>query len=220
MKAMLLAAGRGERMMPLTKDKPKCLLEINGKTLIDYHLQHLAEAGFKEVVINVSYLGELIQSSLGDGSQYDLQINYSVEDSPLETGGGICKALPLLGSEPFLVISTDVFTDFNFKNLKLHDQALAHLIMVDNPPHRGNGDFYFINDKLNLEQGTKLTYSGMGLYHPAMFADYPIHHFKLVDVLIPLIKNNKISAEYFSGKWIDVGTPERLKKLNNNQWSL
>lgn len=227
MKAMILAAGRGERMRPLTDHTPKPLLKVGGKPLIVWHLERLAKAGFKEIVINHAHLGEQIETALGNGSQWDLSICYSPEQIALETAGGIVKALPLLGNEPFLVVNGDTFTEVDFAQLKLNPNNLAHLVLVDNPPQHPNGDFAIeihenkANDiKIGVLQNKgshMLTFSGIGVYHPDLFAGVvqggPI---KLAPLLRLAISEGKATGEYYQGVWHDIGTPERLINLENS----
>lgn len=220
MKAMILAAGRGERMRPLTDHTPKPLLKVGGKPLIVWHLERLAHAGFKDVVINHAHLGEQIEAALGDGSQWGLRIQYSPEKIALETAGGIANALPLLGSEPFLVINGDTFTQLDFANIKLTPNNLVHLVLVDNPPQHSQGDFVYDNGVLKNDDTennatSKLTFSGVGVYHPSLFAS--VQHgepAKLAPLLRQAIANNKASAEHYQGAWHDIGTPERLAALD------
>lgn len=220
MKAMILAAGRGERMRPLTDHTPKPLLKVGGKALIVWHLENLAKAGFNEVVINHAHLGSQIEAVLGDGSQWDLQISYSPETVALETAGGIANALPLLtqnGSQmqPFLVVNGDTFTDIDFAKIQLAPNMLAHLVLVNNPPQHPNGDFA-IEAGMLMNQGEPMhTFSGVGVYHPSLFA--PIkrgNSAKLAPLLRQAIAENKASAQYYQGVWHDIGTPERLQALN------
>ena len=220
MKAMILAAGRGERMRPLTDHTPKPLLKVGGKALIAWHLENLAKAGFKEVVINHAHLGSQIEAALDDGSQWGLQINYSPEQKALETAGGIAYALPLLtqnGSEnaPFLVVNGDTFTDIDFANIQLPANMLAHLMLVDNPPQHSQGDFS-IDNGLLINQGEPMhTFSGVGVYHPNLFASIKRGDAaKLAPLLRQAIAENKATAQYYQGVWHDIGTPERLQALN------
>lgn len=215
MKAMILAAGRGERMRPLTDNCPKPLLKIAGQPLIVHHLQRLREAGVQQVVINHAYLGRQIEATLGDGQQYGVQIEYSPEpEGALETGGGIFQALPLLGAEPFILINGDVFTDYPLSNLPqtLPANCLAHLVLVNNPEHHPRGDFVLqqgliINDELQ----PRLTYSGIGLYRPALFAACQAGRFPLAPLLYQAIAQAQLRGEhYVVGYWSDVGTPARL----------
>lgn len=222
MKAMILAAGRGERMRPLTDHTPKPLLKVGGKPLIVWHLERLALAGFKEVVINHAHLGEQIEAALGDGSQWGLHIQYSPEKVALETAGGIANALSLLGSEPFLVVNGDTFTEVNFANIKLTPNNLAHLVLVDNPPQHSQGDFVYDNgvlknDDTENKANSKLTFSGVGVYHPSLFVSVQRGDpAKLAPLLRQAIAENRASAEHFQGVWHDIGTPERLATLDKH----
>ena len=214
MKAMILAAGRGERMRPLTDSCPKPLLEVGGHRLIEYHIRGLVSSGITNIVINHAYLGNQIEAYLGDGSRYDAQILYSPETEALETGGGIFKALPLLGDSPFALVNGDVWTDFDFADLPAEINSVAHLVMIANPEHNPIGDFS-LDDKLLHQSGeNKLTYSGIGVYHPDLFAECSAGRFPLAPLLKNAMDKNKISGEYFSGAWVDVGTPERLRDLD------
>lgn len=217
MKAMILAAGRGERMRPLTDHTPKPLLQIGGKPLIIWHLERLSDAGFRDIIINHAHLGSQIEAALGNGQRWGLSIRYSAEMIALETAGGIANALPLLGEQPFLVVNSDVFTDMDFSKLKnaLHKDKLAHLILVDNPPQHPDGDFSLDNDQLTLHGARRLTFSGIAVYHPALFADVEQGHAaKLAPLLRLAISQGLASAEHYQGKWYDIGTPERLHDLN------
>ena len=216
MKAMILAAGRGERMRPLTDVTPKPLLEAGGKPLIVWHIERLARAGFKELVINHAHLGGQIESALGEGSRLGVSIRYSPEVEALETAGGIANALPLLGDEPFLVVNGDIFCDYDFAVLPRELDALsAWLVMVDNPVHHPGGDFALREGKV-LEAGEhKLTFSGIGLYRPEMFAPIaPGAKAKLAPLLREQMAAGKVSGEHYRGFWLDVGTPERLRQLD------
>jgi MurNAc alpha-1-phosphate uridylyltransferase len=217
MKAMILAAGRGERMRPLTDHTPKPLLKVGGKPLIVWHLERLAKASFKEVVINHAHLGEQIEQALGDGSQWGLHIQFSPENVALETAGGIANALPLLGTEPFLVVNGDTFTEVNFGILKhaLQANIHAHLVLVNNPPEHPNGDFAIEAGMLKNKGEQMLTFSGVGLYHPDLFASIRCGQpAKLAPLLRNAIAENKATAEHYQGVWHDIGTPERLNALN------
>ena len=217
MKAMILAAGRGERMRPLTDHTPKPLLKVGGKPLIVWHLERLAKAGFKEVVINHAHLGEQIEQALGDGSQWGLHIQYSPEKIALETAGGIANALPLLGSEPFLVVNGDTFTEVNLGVLThvLQANNHAHLVLVKNPPQHPNGDFAIEAGRLKNIGEKMLTFSGVGVYHPDLFASVVRgESAKLAPILRQAIAENKATAEYYQGVWHDIGTPERLNMLD------
>jgi MurNAc alpha-1-phosphate uridylyltransferase len=215
MKAMILAAGRGERMRPLTDHTPKPLLKVGGKPLIVWHLERLAQAGFKDVVINHAHLGAQIEEALRDGAQWGLHIQYSPEKVALETAGGIANALDLLGDKPFLVVNGDVFTDMNFSQIDWVHGQLAHLVLIDNPPQHLEGDFVFEAGKIKLDGKVKLTFSGVGIYHPELFSDIkrgaPA---KLAPLLRQAIARGKATAQHFQGIWHDIGTPERLVALN------
>lgn len=215
MKAMILAAGRGERMRPLTDHTPKPLLEVGGKSLIIWHLERLAKAGFKEVVINHAHLGEQIEQALGNGSQWGLNIQYSPEKIALETAGGIANALPLLGDAPFLVVNGDTFSEIDFTALKLLPNHLAHLVLVDNPSQHPNGDFSIENGLLKNDGEHKLTFSGIGIYQPALFVDIVRGEpAKLAPLLRLAIVQNKATAQHYQGVWHDIGTPARLHDLD------
>jgi len=214
MHAMILAAGRGKRMRPLTDHTPKPLLEAGGKPLIVYHIERLVAASIEKIVINHAHLGHLIEAALGDGSRWGARILYSPEESALETGGGICQALPLLGPAPFLVVNGDIWTDIPFGRLHLAQGLLAHLVLVDNPPHNPGGDFA-LRDGFLSEQGShRYTYSGVGVYHPGLFRDCPPGAFPLAPVLRSAMGQALVSGEHHGGRWIDVGTPDRLQALD------
>lgn len=220
MKAMILAAGRGERMRPLTDHTPKPLLHVGGKALIVWHLENLAKAGFKEVIINHAHLGSQIESALGDGSNWNLHIRYSPEETALETAGGIANALPLLtdndaNRQPFLVVNGDIFTDMDFASIQLRPNMLAHLVLIDNPPQHPKGDFAIENAFLANTGLQMYTFSGVGVYHPDLFDGVSKGNpAKLAPLLRQAIEQSKASAEYYSGVWHDIGTPERLNALN------
>ncbi len=216
MKAMILAAGRGERMRPLTDHTPKPLLKVGGKSLIVWHLERLAAAGFKHVVINHAHLGEQIEAALGDGVAWGLHIQYSPEKIALETAGGIANAMHLLGDAPFLVVNGDVFTDIDFSVLKLAATDLVHLVMVDNPPQHAAGDFALRNGRLAADGSEKLTFSGVGIYHPKLFADItPGEAAKLAPLLKAAMMQGLVSGSHHRGIWHDIGTPERLQALDS-----
>lgn len=215
MRAMILAAGRGERMRPLTDTTPKPLLAVGGQPLIHYHLQALAAIGVKQVVINHAHLGAQIEAALGNGSAYGVAIQYSPEAPPLETGGGIFKALPLLGAEPFLVINGDVWTDFPLQQLPQTIIGLAHLVLVTNPAHHPQGDFALEGGLATVDGTPRFTYSGIGLYKPEFFAGCSAGAFPLAPLLRRGMANGQISAEHYPGQWFDIGTPERLAQLDH-----
>ncbi|AZD38526.1 Nucleotidyl transferase [Pseudomonas chlororaphis subsp. aurantiaca] len=215
MKAMILAAGKGERMRPLTLTTPKPLIRAAGVPLIEYHLQALARAGFTEIVINHAWLGQQIEDHLGDGSRFGLSIRYSPEGEPLETGGGIFRALPLLGDEPFVVVNGDVWTDYDFRLLNRPLDALAHLVLVDNPAHHTAGDFILSNARVrDAEPGAQtLTYSGIAVLHPDLFQGCTPGAFKLAPLLRKAMADGQVSGERLQGHWVDVGTHERLAEV-------
>lgn len=216
MRAMILAAGRGERMRPLTDHTPKPLLEIANKPLISYSLLALKKIGISEVIINVSYQAEQIKQTLGDGSRYGIKIIYSVEPTLLETGGGIYQALPLLGNEPFIVLSADIFTDYPLEKLPKNLNDLAHLVLVNNPEYHAKGDFGLNNNnRITLDAEKKFTYASFGVLHPNLFANCQPGIFRLTEVLIPAINAKQVSGEIYHGEWNNLGTPEDLQNLNN-----
>lgn len=215
MKAMVLAAGRGERMRPLTDHTPKPLLIAGGKPLIAWHLEALARAGIREVIVNLSWLGPQIRAALGDGAAFGVQIQYSEEGSPpLETGGGIFHALPLLGPAPFLVVNGDTFTDIDLSALRLSAAADARLVMVSNPPQHPQGDFVLEGERLLAGPGPALTYSGIGIFSPALFAGCQEGRFPLLPLLKRAIAAGRLQGQQHTGQWLDIGTPERLAALN------
>lgn len=236
---MILAAGRGERMRPLTDTTPKPLLEVAGKPLVAWHLEKLAAMGIQEVVINIAYLGERIVQALGDGARFRLRIRYSREGQPsLETGGGLLQALPLLGPEPFLLVSADVWTDFDFAELPREPAGVAHLLLVDNPPHHPAGDFRLAADGLvrseaqaptGREEGATalpLTYAGLGVLRPQLLTGWRgvIGHapgaranpprFRLAPLLHSAARDGAVTGQCHDGRWTDVGTPQRLAELD------
>ncbi|MGQ7960770.1 N-acetylmuramate alpha-1-phosphate uridylyltransferase MurU [Pseudomonas sp. SP16.1] len=215
MKAMILAAGKGERLRPLTLHTPKPLVRAAGVPLIEYHLRALAGAGFDELVINHAWLGQQIEDHLGDGARFGLRIAYSAEGEPLETGGGIFKALPLLGDEPFLVVNGDIFTDYPFAELRRPLVGLAHLVLVDNPPHHAAGDFRLADGRVSDLDGVapSLTYSGLAVLSPALFAGCQPGAFKLAPLLRRAMGQGRVSGERYAGRWVDVGTHERLAEV-------
>lgn len=210
MNAMILAAGLGSRMRPLTNHTPKPLLKIGGKPLIVWHIERLRDAGFTQIVINVAYLGQQILDYLGDGSTFGVQLEFSDEqnEGALETAGGILKALPLL-SDTFLVVNGDVWTDYSFdSSYKLEENLLAKLILVKNPEHNLEGDFSLANTQ------EKYTFSGIGYYSKKMFEELEYGKQPLAPLLFKAIKENKLVTELYEGRWYDIGTPERLKSLD------
>jgi len=216
MKAMILAAGRGERLRPITDNIPKPLVEVKGKPLIQYHIEALVKAGFTELVINHAWHGEKIEQAIGDGSRFGATIQYSAEGTALETGGGIFKALPLLGDKPFLVVNGDIFTDYPFARLANQPIKLLHLVLVTNPPHNTKGDFSLHGDMLQRVNSTTYTFSGVGVYSPELFKDSQPGKFPLAPLLYQAIDMQVATGEYYDGLWEDVGTIERLNKLNQS----
>jgi len=217
MKAMILAAGRGERMRPLTDHTPKPLLVAGGKPLIVWHLERLAAAGFTEIVVNHAHLGQQIEATLGDGSPWGLHIQYSPEPpGALETAGGIATALPLLGEQPFLVVNGDVWCDWDFNRARHLADRPAHLVMVANPEHHAGGDFSLDGERVIYANGEQtLTYAGIGVFSPAFFADVqPGTIKKLRPLLDAAIRLGTLTGERFAGRWVDVGTPQRLTELD------
>ncbi|TCO82791.1 MurNAc alpha-1-phosphate uridylyltransferase [Plasticicumulans lactativorans] len=217
MKAMILAAGRGERMRPLTDHLPKPLLAVGGRALIEHHLLRLAAAGFTEVVINLGHLGHLLPQRLGDGSRYGLSITWSPEPpGALETGGGIHHALALLGDAPFLLVNGDVWTTQPLAPLRhaLAPADLAHLVLVDNPPQHPRGDFALAAGRVRAGEAPRLTYSGVAVLSPALFAGRAPGRYPLAPLLVAAMARDAVSGEHFRGDWRDIGTPERLAALD------
>lgn len=215
MRAMILAAGRGERMRPLTDHTPKPLLEIGGKALIVRHLERLAAAGIDDVVINLAWLGDRIRAALGNGAELGLPIRYSPEPpGALETAGGIRAALPLLGRDPFLVVNGDLWCDYPLDRLVGHaPRGRAHLVLVDNPEHHPGGDFALVDGEIRADREPRLTYSGIGVYRPELFAELSPGRRALRPVLDRAIADGQVSGEAYAGTWADVGSPERLEQL-------
>ena len=221
MKAMILAAGRGERMRPLSDEMPKPLLRAGGKPLIAWHIEALVRAGIRDIVINHARLGFMIEAALADGARYGATIRYSAEGEALETAGGIANALPLLGDEPFAVINGDIACDFDYARLPaiagaMRARALqAHLVLVPNPPHHPRGDFALRDGRVLAEGGAKRTFSGIGVYDPALFAGIARGtKAPLAPLLRAAMVEGAVSGELHAGRWTDVGTPERLAELD------
>jgi MurNAc alpha-1-phosphate uridylyltransferase len=214
MKAMILAAGRGERMRPLTDETPKALLRAGRKTLIEYHLESLQQAGITNVVINLAWLGDKLRTALGNGERYGVTIEYSHESpEALETGGGIFRALPLLGPEPFWVVNGDVHTDYAFGDGGLADADLGRLILVPNPDHNPSGDFALQNARIGNIAEDMYTYSGIAVLRPELFVGQEDGGFPLAPLLRSAADRDQLAGELHTGVWIDVGTPERLSKV-------
>ncbi|MDX1253044.1 MAG: nucleotidyltransferase family protein [Gammaproteobacteria bacterium] len=217
MKAMILAAGRGERMRPLTDHTPKPLLTAGGRCLIEYHIAALVGVGVTEIVINHAHLGAQIEATLGDGSRYGARILYSPEgETGLETAGGIFKALPLLGDGPFMVVNGDIWTDYPFQRLPREPEGLAYLVLVDNPPHHPKGDFALRVGKVTMpgEGDEALTFSGIGVYRLELFAGCVPGKFPLAPLLRKAMEVCQVTGEHYAGGWVDVGTPQRLRELD------
>ncbi len=229
--AMILAAGKGTRMRPLTLTTPKPLLPAAGKPLIEWHIERLVQAGFHTLVINHSWLGEQLERTIGNGSRWNITIHWSAEPKLLETGGGIRNALPMLGNEPFLVVNGDVFTDVDFSSLKVSSGKLAHLVMVPNPEHNPEGDFILRSGILNSVRENKIsrgrscdgsvagepfTFSGISILDPRLFANQTATAFPLAPLLKETMAKGQVSGELHTGYWLDVGTPERLKTLEED----
>ena len=232
MKAMILAAGHGTRMRPLTDHTPKPLLNVGNKPLVVWHIEKLKQAGFEDIIINIAWFGDQIPKALGDGSQFGVKLHYSDEqkEGALETAGGIIKALPLLcnedNDETFLVVNGDVWCDYTYSNKSpLKENDLAHLILVNNPEHNPEGDFALINEpthaqdnqqRVDVEGPTKYTFSGIGYYHPNLFKSLPQGKHPLAPILRNAMLNKQVSGEHFTGDWRDIGTPERLAQLDSD----
>ncbi len=222
MKAMILAAGRGERMRPLTDHCPKPMLFAGGKPLIVWHIERLARAGIRELVINHAHLGHMLEERLGDGSEWGVSISFSAEAEALETAGGIANALPLLGDAPFLVVNGDVYCALDYATfvaralMRFTQGRLAHIALVDNPPHHPEGDFALdASGQVLADGGSRLTFSGIGVYRPSLFAAVERgSKARLAPLLHTAIRNNQLSGEHFRGRWEDIGTPERLAALD------
>jgi MurNAc alpha-1-phosphate uridylyltransferase len=220
LKAMILAAGRGERLRPFTDRVPKALAPVAGRPLIAHLIARLAQSGFTELVVNVSHLGHVIEHELGDGSRYGVRIRYSREARALETGGGIAYALPLLGEAPFVVVNGDIYSDFDFGRLKhalaalARGERLAHLVLVDNPAHHPAGDFCLSGGRVATDGAPRLTFSGIGAYSPALFASVERGTRRPLSALLaPAMAAGHVAGEHHRGLWIDIGTPQRLAEL-------
>jgi MurNAc alpha-1-phosphate uridylyltransferase len=215
MKAMILAAGRGERMRPLTDSVPKPLLEAGGRCLIEYHLRALARGGITDVVVNHAHLGAQIEARLGDGARYGVRIDYSPEgETGLETGGGIFHALPLFGAAPFIVVNADIWTDYPFARLPRAPEAAAHLVLVPNPAHHPEGDFTLADSRVGNAAAPRHTYSGIGVYRREFFAGCAPGVFPLAPLLRAAADRGAVSGELYTGGWMDIGTPQRLQELD------
>ncbi|MBT8062435.1 MAG: nucleotidyltransferase family protein [Xanthomonadales bacterium] len=212
MRAMILSAGRGERLRPLTDTTPKPLVEVAGKPLLFYHLERLAGAGFREIVINLAHLGKQITDAVGDGSRWGLNVHYSQEpDGALETGGGIAQARPLLGTAPFLVVNGDIWTDFPFIRLRAVKCDFAHLVLVPVPPGKNDGDFHLDGARVRNSGSPSHTFSGISVYHPRLFESAPGGRWSIVPLLRETVDRQFVSGELYNGRWHDTGTPESLE---------
>lgn len=215
--ALIFAAGRGERMRPLSDTTPKPLLRVGGKRLIEWHLEKLAAAGVRNVVVNTSHLAEQFPAALGDGGRWGLRIAYSYEGpDPLETGGGMLRALPLLGPGPFIAVNGDIRTDFDFSTLPRDPTALAHLVLVDNPAHHARGDFALHGDRVLEDGGGRLTFAGIGVYRRELLDGCEPGCFSIVPLLRAAMRSGRVSGAHFRGRWSDVGTPQRLTELDSS----
>jgi MurNAc alpha-1-phosphate uridylyltransferase len=223
-RALIFAAGKGERMRPLTETTPKPLLGVGGKPLVEWHLEKLAALGVSDVVLNISWLADRFAPALGDGARWGLRLHYSHEGpEPLETGGGMLRALPLLGEAPFLAVNGDIWTDYDFARLPREPAGVAHLVMVDNPSQHPRGDFH-LDDRgqLHASGSPTLTFSGIGLYRPDILRDWQAQpgadgeppRFKLAPLLVAAMGRGAITGEHHRGRWTDVGTPQRLAELD------
>lgn len=215
MRGMILAAGRGERMGELTERTPKPLLRVAGHYLIEYAIASFKRAGIHEIVINVSHLGDQIQSALGNGERYGVAIVYSQEKERLEVGGGIANALPLLGDKPFITMSSDVITDFPLARLPAEPLAMAHVVMVDNPPFNPQGDFGLRDGYADKQATPTFNYAGIAIYRPELFAGCEKgSHFRWSNIMLPAIERAQVTGEYYQGIWYNLGTPQDLALVN------
>ncbi len=214
MRAMIMAAGRGERMRPLTDVLPKPLLPVLGIPLIVYHLKALALIGVTDIVINVSHLAEKFYALLQNGREFGVKIEYSYEAQPLDWAGGIIQALPLLNDKPFLVLSGDIFTDFQFENLALSEGSLAKLILVDNPPYHPKGDYALVHQQVKIQGTPLLNYGGIGIFSPELFQNQKPGARGFTELINPWIEKERVIGEYFSGLWYNLGTVAQLQEIN------
>lgn len=215
---MILAAGRGERMRPLTDEHPKPLLKVDGRALIEWHIEALKDAGIKEILINTSWLGDQIPEYLGDGAYWGVNLTFSHEPTALETAGGIRKALDFFSDQPFIVVNGDVWSDYDYEKLLQQPTKSAHIVLVSNPEHNTQGDFFLRDDGLVIAEGeSRTTFSGIGVYQPEIFKDLKEDEpTPLAPILRELMVEAQVTGELFDGKWHDIGTPERLKTLNQS----
>lgn len=221
MKAMLLAAGRGERLRPWTDHTPKPLLEVGGRPLIEWQIERLATAGIRDIVVNLGHLGEHIAARLEDGRRFGVAIAYSREPpGALDTGGGIHRALPLLGDRPFLVVNADVWIEFDYTRVALLDGDLAHLVLVPNPAHHTGGDFCLTGARVRNEGFPRYTFAGIGVYSPQLFSELPAGRYPLAPLLRSAAAQDRVGGQLYTGIWIDVGTPQRLSEAQLRAASL
>ncbi len=212
---MILAAGHGERMRPLTDRVPKPLLKVGNKPLIQYQVEALQRAGVTDIIINIARLGEQIEQYLGNGRQFGVTLTYSNEgQTPLETAGGIIKVLDYFQGQPFMVTNSDIYTDFDYSRLTIAPDEDAHLVLVHNPDHHPDGDFVLQDGRIVTHGAPRFTFSGIGVYNPALFKDIPHGHQKLAPLLVAAAARGRVSGQLFTGYWNDVGTPERLEQVN------
>jgi len=217
MNAMILAAGRGERLRPITDTVPKALVEVRGEVLIDRHLRMLADAGAQTVVINLGWLGNQIVEHVGSGEQFGVQVVYSPEyDNILETGGGICRALPMLGADPFWVVNGDIYTDMELTDIALRADVDGHLVLINTPTYKKKGDFDLEGHLVRYSTKPKLTFSGIACYRPEFFSDADDGRFSLAPMLFAAAKAERLAGSLYTGIWDDVGTPERLERINRD----
>lgn len=214
MRAMILAAGRGERMRELTQHQPKPLLRVGDRHIIEYTIANLKRAGIEDIVINLAYQGEQIKKALGDGKRYGVNICYSEEKERLEVGGGIINALPLLGNDPFLVVSGDIITDYPFETLPKEPQGLAHIIMVDNPAFHPQGDFGIVQGFIDRQAIPRFTFGNIGVYRPEIFLQHKPGYFVWSKLMFPVIEQKQVTGERYQGAWYNIGTPEDLLAMN------
>lgn len=216
MKAMILAAGRGERLRPMTDSLPKSLVEVRGESLLERHLANICAAGIADVVINLGWLGEQIEARIGSGAHFGLNVQYSREDDDiLETGGGIHHALPLLGRDPFLVVNADIYTDMPVPEVSLENDEIGHLVLVRTPEYRDHGDFDLVNGKIDNGVRPNFTFSGVAVYRPEFFAGCEAGRFSIVPMLREAADERRLAGSLYSGSWVDVGTPDRLRAIDN-----
>ena len=214
-RALIFAAGRGERMRPLTDTVPKPLLPVHGKPMIVRHIEALARAGVGEIVVNTSHLATKFREALGDGSPWNVRVRYSYEGpQPLDSGGGMLRALPFLGHDPFIAVNGDVVTDFDFSTLPRQPEGVAHLVVIDNPPHHPDGDFVLRDGRLHDEPSPRLTFAGIGVYRPSLLDGRGDGTFSMVPILREAMRRGEVTGEHYRGAWSDIGTPQRLADIN------